>query len=376
MFGKSIKLFKLFGFQVSIDLTWIILAVLVTWSLAHGVFPMLYEDLETATYWYMGIAGAVGLFISIVWHEFWHSMIARKFGMAMKGITLFIFGGVAEMTEEPPSAKAEFSMAIAGPISSIVIGFIFIVIAWAIPADTEFGAAGAVFGFVGYLNFLLAGFNMVPAFPLDGGRVLRSILWAVKGNLRWATRIAASAGAAFGWFLIIFGVFRLIGGNFVGGIWLALIGMFIKGASNMSYRQLQIKEGLKGEHVRRFMKDQPVTVPPDITIRDFVEDYLYHYHFKMFPVSDGYKLLGCLRSTDIKEIPREEWTQHKVEELLKSCGTENTVHPKTDAADALAQMSNTGNRRLMVVENGELLGVLTMRDMMDFLSVKLDFEGE
>ena len=190
MFGRKIHLFTILGFDVSIDFTWLFLAVLVTWSLARGLFPVWFGNYSTATYWWMGAAGALGLFLSIVFHEFWHSIVARRFGLPMKGITLFIFGGVAEMEEEPENAKTELLMAIAGPISSVVLGVVFLLVfrlgvAVGLPEPVN-----GVLVYLGWLNLVLAVFNMLPAFPLDGGRVLRSILWFAKGNIRWATRVA------------------------------------------------------------------------------------------------------------------------------------------------------------------------------------------
>ncbi|MFQ5799880.1 MAG: site-2 protease family protein, partial [Bacteroidota bacterium] len=247
MFGKRIPLFKLFGFSVCIDASWFILAIFITWSLANWLFPDHFHGLPTATYWWMGVAGASGLFASIVFHEFCHSIIARRYGLPMKGITLFIFGGVAEMADEPESPKAEFLMAIAGPISSVVLatGLLFLYVvgkhaAWSEPIN-------GVLWYLWFINYVLAGFNLLPAFPLDGGRVLRSILWAIKGNLRWATRIASRLGSGFGLFLIIMGAINVFKGSVPGGIWLFLIGMFIRNASQMSYRQLLMRRSLAGE---------------------------------------------------------------------------------------------------------------------------------
>ena len=190
MFGKRITLFRLLGFEVKIDASWLIIAVLITWSLARAVFPAYFEGLSGATYILMGIVGALGLFSSIVVHEFSHSLVARRFGLSMKGITLFIFGGVAEMEEEPPTAKAEFFMAIAGPAASVVLGGVLLGIT---VLGTRYGWPNPVIGVLSYLwtiNLVLAAFNLLPAFPLDGGRVLRSALWGFTGRLAWATRIA------------------------------------------------------------------------------------------------------------------------------------------------------------------------------------------
>ena len=376
MFGKRIPLFSLFGFKVAIDFTWFILAVLITWSLADGLFPYYFKGFATSTYWWMGAAGAVGLFISIVFHEFCHSIVAKSFGIPMKGITLFIFGGVAEMNDEPNSPKSEFLMAIVGPASSVVLGGIFFLLWRAGKSAGWPGPVNAVFVYLGWLNVILAGFNMIPAFPLDGGRVLRSILWAIKKNLKWATRIASAFGSGFGILLIILGVITFIGGSFIGGVWYFLIGMFIRNASQMSYQQMLMRQALSGEHVRRFMKTDPVTVPDSISVRELVEDYFYRYHFKMFPVAEDGRLEGCISTKEIKEMPREEWDQHTVKEIMTTCSSTNAISPDTDAMKAISMMRSTNNSRLLVVEGDKLEGIITLKDMLKFLAMKVDLENE
>jgi Zn-dependent protease/CBS domain-containing protein len=376
MFGKRIPLFKLFGFKVNVDASWLILAVLVTWSLAKGLFPYYFTGFSNSTYWWMGIAGAVGLFMSIIFHEFCHSLVARQFGLQMKGITLFIFGGVAEMESEPKSAKAEFLMAIAGPLSSVLLGgFFYLVHIAAISAGWSSPVNGVLL-YLMIINLILAGFNLLPAFPLDGGRVLRSILWSVKGNLRWATRIASGLGSAIGVFMIIFGVLSFIAGSFIGGVWYFLIGLFIRQASRMSYSQLVMRNALAGEQIQRFMKTDPVTVSSSLPVDQLVSDYFYKFHYKMFPVSDGNGLKGCVTSKQVKELAREEWNRHTVKDVLIPCSEENAVSSQTDALQALSLMNRTGNSRLMVVDNNRLLGVVTLKDMLKFLSLKIDLESE
>ena len=370
------KLFKLLGFEVRIDASWIVIAVLVTWSLAKGAFPAWYPNLAPATYWTMGVVGALGLFVSIVAHEFCHSLVARKFGMPMKGITLFIFGGVAEMGDEPPTAKAEFMMAIVGPLSSLAIGGCCYLIYhlglqshWPTPVN-------AVTYYLFYINLILAAFNLLPAFPLDGGRVLRSILWGAKGNLRWATRVSSAIGAAFGIGLIILGVFQFISGNIIGGVWMFLIGMFLRNAAQMSYQQLLVRKALEGEPVRRFMNANPVTVQDSITVAQLVEDYIYKYHYKMFPVMAGEKLAGCITTRQVKEIPREAWDRETIREAASPCSPENTISPGTDAIKALAMMNQSGVSRLLVVEHGRLVGLVTLKDLLDFFSLKVELEEQ
>ncbi len=377
MFGKWIPLFKLFGFSVSVDTSWFILAILIVWTLSNSVFPDYFEGLSKGTYLWMGIAGALGLFASIVFHEFCHSLVARRFGLPMKGITLFIFGGVAEMLDEPKSPKIEFLMAIAGPVSSVLLATgLYLVrmatelMAWPAPINN-------VLYYLVLLNVGLAVFNLLPAFPLDGGRVLRSILWAIRGNLRWATRIASRLGSGFGVFLIIIGVLQFIRGDgYVGGIWSALIGMFIRNASATSYKQLIMRTSLGGEEIWRFMKINPITVPPTISVEQLVNDYFYRHQLKMFPVCNGDLLLGCISSDQVKQVLREQWEDLTVGDLVKPCSAENTITPQTDAVMALSIMNRTGNSRLMVVDGSRLVGIVTLKDMLKFLDLKIDLEGQ
>lgn len=376
MFGKRIDLFKLFGFQVRIDFSWIIIAVLVAWSLSTGFFPFYLEGLSTGTYWIMGIVGAAGLFLSIIFHEFAHSLVARRHGMPMKGITLFIFGGMAEMSDEPTSARGEFMMAAVGPVSSLAIAGVFYLLHL---AGAQVGMSRPVNGVVQYLafiNLILAAFNTLPAYPLDGGRVLRSILWAIKGNIRWATRIASGIGSGFGIALIILGIFNvLFAGNFIGGMWWFLIGIFLYNAARMSYQQLLTRRALEGESVRRFMKTDPVTVPPDLTLDRLVEDYVYAFHHKMYPVvTDSGKIEGCITTRQIKVIPREEWNQRQVGQVAAPCSGENSISADTDAIKALSLMNRTGSSRLLVTEGDRLAGVVTLKDMLKFLSLRVELD--
>lgn len=374
MFGSSIQLFKLFGFSVKVDASWLIIAALVTWSLASGVFPMYYEELAPATYIWMGLAGAIGLFASIVLHELAHSLAARRFGVEMRGITLFIFGGVAEMKDEPPSPLAEFVIAIAGPIMSVLIalvcgglGLLGMSVGWPTPVY-------GVLLYLGSINSLLVVFNMVPAFPLDGGRVLRALLWSIKDNLKSATRITSAIGSGFGMLLIFLGVVSFISGNFIGGIWWFLLGMFLNQASQMSYQQLLVRRVLEGEPVSRFMQEEVRTVPPNTTLDDFVENYVYRHHFKMFPVTDNGTLHGCMTTENVKRYPKEEWPRHTVVEVAEPCSRENTIESDADANTALKKMTQSGHSRLIVTKADGLQGVVALKDLMKFIALKLELE--
>ena len=372
MFGKSIRLFKIFGFTVKIDLSWFIILALVAWSLAEGLFPLVYAGLPRSVLWLMGLAGALLLFASIVFHELAHSLVERRYDLPIKGITLFVFGGVSEMEEEPSSARAEFMMAVAGPLSSMGLGFALYGLA---VLGVSVGVPPPVIGVTAYvavMNLVLAIFNLLPGFPLDGGRILRSILWFWKGDLRWATRIAAGVGKGFGLAFIAFGVINVALGSLVAGIWWTLIGLFLRSAAERSYRQLVVRQALAGEPVRRFMNERPVKVAPWATVETLVKDYAYKHHQRMFPVAENGNLFGCIDLGQVKTLPLGEWGRHAVLEYTQPCTPENSIAPEDDATEALARMGRSHTGRLLVVEDSKLVGVIALRDVMQFLSLKME----
>jgi predicted transcriptional regulator len=265
-------------------------------------------------------------------------------------------------------------MAGAGPLLSIVLGVLFLAIARFLQSG-EWPAA--VFGYLGTINLILAAFNLLPAFPLDGGRLLRALIWARKKSVRVATRVASKVGSAFGAILIGLALFSILTGNLIGGIWWFLIGMFLRGAAQSSYQQLLLRRALQGEQVRRFMHTDIVTVPVSITLKQLVDDYIYRYYHKMFPVVDAdERLVGCVTTTEIRAIPREDWDKHTVGEIAHRDIAKYTVRPDEDAVKVLSRMSKHGISRLMVVEDGRLHGVLTLKDLLRFFALKVELEEE
>lgn len=376
MFGKKIPLFKLFGFQINIDWSWFIVFILVAWSLAASAFPAQYGDLSQTTYWIMGVIGALALFASIVLHELGHSLVARRYDVHMTGITLFIFGGVAEMRQEPKKPVAEFFIAIAGPVVSVLIaaacGGLFL-----LGSNQSWSPAiQGVLGYLAMINAVVVIFNSIPAFPLDGGRVLRALLWKWKDNLKWATRVTSQIGSGFGLLLILLGVFAFLSGNFVGGMWWFLIGMFLRGAASMSYQQLLMRRALEGEPVSEFMNADPITVPEDATLDDFVENYVYRHHHKLFPVVSNGHLRGCITTEDVKNVSRSDWEITSVADVMHGCSDENTISKDTDAMDALSRMNQSDRSKLLVTDGERLAGVLSLKDLLQFFSLKVELEDE
>ncbi len=359
---------------MSIDASWFFIAILVTWSLAVGFFPSRNPQLPVYAYWVMGVIGALGLFASIIYHEFCHSLVARRYGLPMRGITLFLFGGVAEMAEEPADARTEFLMAAAGPASSVVLGGLFYLIYRGGAAADWPAAVLAVIGYLAFINWILAGFNLLPAFPLDGGRMLRAGLWRWQGDLRRATRWASQIGSGFAIALMALGAVSAFSGNPVGGLWYIVIGLFLRQAAQTSYTQVLARESLGDEKIRDRMSREPVSVPPAITIRELVEHYVYRYHFKFFPIVEDGKLVGCISTRRIKEVPREEWDRQTVGAAAEPCSPESVVSPDAEVREALTVMNRTGRSRLMVVENGYLVGIIALKDVMQMLALRMELE--
>ena len=375
MYGARLTLFELFGFKVQVDASWLFLALLVTWSLAEGYFPELYPALSKSDHWWMGIAGAIGLFGSLIFHELSHSLVARRFDLRIRGITLFIFGGVAELEDEPLTPRAEFFMAAAGPVASLFLALAFWAASGLARAAEAPLPAVAVGDYLATINGLLAAFNLIPAFPLDGGRVLRAALWHWRGDLRFATHWASRIGLGFGTLLQIAALFQLLAGNFVLAMWWFLIGLFLRGAANAAYYQMFARQAFAGEPVARFMSASPVTVPPRISIAELVEDYILRYQYDLFPVADGERLIGCVSTRQIKGLARAEWPLRRVDAIMDPCSHDNMIDAGADASAALGQMRRTGNSRLMVTRAGKLVGIVALKDMLGFLSLKMDLDA-
>lgn len=376
MFGNNVTLFEFLGFRVRANVSWVFLAILVTWSLAQGFFPTVYPGFTPLTYWSMGLVGMFGLFFSLLFHEFSHSLVARARGLPIRGITLFLFGGVAEMAEEPKDAKTEFWMAIAGPLASVFLGVVFYGLSALLSGLGVPEHAAGIARYLGFINLLLAAFNMVPGFPLDGGRVLRALLWHWKGDLRWATRVASMVGQGFGLLLVALGIINAISGNVIGGIWWLLIGLFLRAAASAAYQQLVAHQTFEGKPVSRYMTRDPVTVPPDLVVRRFVEDYLYRHSFDFYPVTEQDRLVGCVGSAQVKGLSGTAWEEARVADIMLPCDEQNSVTAGSDAGDALSIMQKTGNSRLLVTEGGRLVGILVLKDLLHYLQLKAELEGE
>lgn len=376
MFGYRINLFSLAGFRIGIDISWFFIAILLSWTLAVGYFPFYYPHLSPQNYWLMGLLGMLGLFISVILHELGHAVIARKFNLNISQITLFIFGGVAELKDEPPSPKAEFYVAIAGPIVSVILALITGFLAH---TGEQLGWPVMFTGVMSYLamiNTVVVIFNLIPAFPLDGGRVFRALLWWWKDNLEWATRIASHMGAGFGLFLIFMGILSFMSGSFFAGAWWVILGLFLQQAASSSRTQYYIRHELEGAKVSKFMTKNPISVSPDISIKDFVDAYVYQSHHHLYPITQGDQLVGYVSIKEVKHIPSDEWKNTAINKIMVPTSAIQTVTPETNALKALTliQENNVGSLLVVEDENKHLVGILTAQDLFKLIALKLELE--
>ncbi|MGH2405774.1 MAG: M50 family metallopeptidase [bacterium] len=366
---------RILGIPIEVHATWLIVFILIAWSLATGYFPQVGPELGTPTLVVLGVAASLLFFAALLLHELAHAYVAIREGLPVRSITLFIFGGVAQMTREPRKAGAEFRMAIAGPLTSVAIGAVFALLARvANRADLPL-ALRALFQYLAFINIAVAAFNMLPAFPLDGGRVFRSVLWYFTRNLSRATQIASAVGQGFAYLLIGVGLYRALGGNGVGGLWTMFIGWFLLQAAQSGYRQIQMRQALRGVEVRDVMREQVNAVPGDLTLAEFVHDHLMRSRDSEFCVTDNGHLRGLISLDDVKRVPRERWDEVKVEEAMSREETCPTVRASQSAYEALMLLGNESVSQVAVREGSRLVGTITRQDLLGYIRNRLALQG-
>jgi len=369
---KGVKLFRVLGIQISLNYTWFIVFGLIAWSLASGYFPSYYPDLSRSAYWVMGFLGAFFLFLSVLVHELTHSYIAKREGIEVKEIILFIFGGISQLTKEPEDSKKELKVAIGGPLSSLVLALIFWILFKTTLRSPHLILFTGLLGYLAFINLSLAIFNLIPGFPLDGGRVLRALYWRKTGSLKKATRIASETGKWIGVGIIILGLFWILTGNLIGGFWFVIIGIFLRSAAEGGLQQVVMKGALEGVKVRELMSHGIISVEPSLHIDRLVEDfYLTHKHIT-YPVVKDEKIIGIVTLKQVKEVPRDQWVEKTVREVMMPIREEIMLDPDGEAVDALQKMIRTGEGRLPVVKDGKVVGMVTRKDILSLLEIKTD----
>jgi Zn-dependent protease/CBS domain-containing protein len=373
---NSLHLGRIHGIDIAINWSWLIIFVLFTWSLAEFFFPALYPDWSTGTLWLVAAISAVLLFGSVLVHELSHSLVAQAEGIPVSSIILFVFGGVSNIRREPPTPGGELAMAAIGPAASFVIGLICFGLLNALGPILPSTVQG-VLGALAFYNVALAIFNLIPGFPLDGGRVLRAVVWAVTGSFIRATRIAVLSGHVVAYIFIFGGLLLAISGALLSGIWLAFIGWFLNSAASTSQQQAILESSLRGVSVGDVMRRPPIEVPAETSLRDVVDHYVLAENVRTVPVvTDHDHLVGLVTVDSIRRFPREEWSSVRAADAIVPAASVPTATPDESLVQALTDLSQTDADELPVVTHGDLVGVLTRGDVMRFIQVRHDLNGD
>lgn len=370
---RGFSLFRIAGIQIRLDPSWILIFLLVLWSLSAGYFPRLHPDQDTATYWAAGLLATLLFFGSLLVHELSHSLVARHAGLEVPSITLFLFGGASEMTREPDDPRTELRIAIVGPLASFALAGLFGAVAFALDAAATEppGMMRAVVGYLAWINVALGVFNMLPGLPLDGGRVLRAVIWWRSGSRLRGSRIASQAGRGLGIGLAILGGLQIFAGALLGGVWLILIGLFLRGLAGASFQSLVLRQSLQDATVRDVMVADPVMVGPEVSLQELVEDYVLAHGYRGFPVVEGDRVLGLISIDRVREVAPEKRSSTRVGERLEPLEPSRCIEPGSSLSDAFERMSRTGERRLLVMEEGNrLVGLLTWTGLVRFLELR------
>jgi len=367
----SFRIARIAGIDIEINASWLVILVLLTFSLAVSWFPATVPRQSTLIYWALGFIAALLLFVSVLLHELAHSLVARARGVPVKSITLFIFGGVSDLQQEPQTPGVEFQIAIVGPLTSLAIGVVSLVTGNLIGPNAPLVAA--VLGYLGVTNVLLGAFNLIPGFPLDGGRVLRAIIWRVTGSLRRATRAATLVGQVIAYLFIVAGVFLFFGGNFINGLWFGFIGWFLLQAAQAANSQVMLESVFKGVTVGQLMSPPPLTAPANISLQQLVDGYLLPHGVRAIPVvrSDDQQLVGLVTLADIRQTPREQWPQTPVGHAMVPLERLHAVRPQQNLNDVLPLMTSRDVNQLPVVDDtGRLVGILSRDAILRYVEIR------
>jgi Zn-dependent protease/CBS domain-containing protein len=378
MLGNSIRLFRIAGIDVGVHISWFVIFGLVMWSLAVGVFPSFpgLKGLPEWEYWVLGAITALLLFASVIVHELAHSFVAKSRGLQVRSITLFIFGGVSNLAGEAKSPSTEFAIAVVGPLTSFVIAAVAFVIDAVVPPSAA--ELDAVLSYLVYINVALGLFNLIPGFPLDGGRVFRALAWSLTGSLRRGTEIAAFVGQLVAYGLLLIGFYLiLVQGELIQGIYFAAIGWFLQSAANSSLQQVLVEQRLRGARVADVVEPDTTGVAPDVPLATLIEDYFMRGNRRAVPVVADGRLVGMVTVGDVKEVPRDRWPTTTVGEVMGGRERVVSVSSRDTLQKALEALAAGDFEQVPVVDGGTLVGVVTRADIVRQLQLReaLGFEG-
>jgi Zn-dependent protease len=363
--NPSFRIGKVFGISLGVNWSWAILFALIVWSLAANFFPAQNPGLSRVEYAAMAVVAAVLFFCSLLLHELGHAYQARREGVEIEGITLWLFGGVARFKGMFESAGAEFRIAVAGPLVSLALGVVFVSLALAVHGA---GAIDGVAAWLGYINFALLLFNLLPALPLDGGRVFRAALWALRGDFGWATRIASDVGRAFGFLMVGVGILLVVLGS-ISGVWLAFVGLFLVQAAALEGRYGVLREALGDLRVRDLMVREPVTVRADVSLAEFMDEVARAHRYTTYPVRDDGRVVGLLPFSAVARVPRGDWGGHLVSECMLPRDQVPVVTEGEELMEAVAELGHGKIDRALVLDGDRLVGLLSVTDVGRLLAV-------
>lgn len=372
---RSFGQFQVAGITIGFDYSWFIIFGLVLLALSGGYFPHYYPGYRTQTYWIAGIFATLLFFASLVIHELAHSLVAIRSGIEIKEITLFIFGGVSRITEEPKDPVTELKIAAVGPMASFALAVAFWII-MKLFAGVQFILLTGIFYYLAWINLALGIFNLIPGFPLDGGRLFRALFWWRTGSLTRATRVAADLGKGFAVALMILGGIQIFRGDLIGGIWFIFIGMFLRGMSQRGYEEVVIRRTLENVPVREIMTREVVTVTANLSLYELIYHYFLQYPYRGFPVKDDGRILGMISLNQVKDIPPGEYPVLSVKDFLTRLSDDMVISPEGTLDEAMKQMTQTDLDRLLVMQQGELVGLITRKSLMRFVEIKQILEPE
>jgi Zn-dependent protease/CBS domain-containing protein len=361
---------RIFGIDIKIDSSWIVIFVLFSWSLAGGYFPKSHPHWSFALNWLLGVVTSLFVFASVLVHELTHSLVAIKQGEKVQSITLFILGGVAQISQEPKEPLQEFRMAVVGPLSSFVLAGLFYVLSRELLPLSEPLRASA--GYLAIINLTLGAFNLLPGFPMDGGRVFRSIVWKITGDLKKATRIASMAGDGIAYLLIFLGIVRFLQGG-LDGLWFVLIGWFLHSAATRGYSQIMITDALKGMKARDLMNTEFETIPAGLPVQALVDDYILKKRERVFLVAVGGDLKGIICLEDVKGLPRDAWAQSPVSQIMTPKEELRSVTLDADGLQVMTSLTEGDVHQVPVMDGDKVAGIICRGDILKTLQLKAEF---
>ena len=364
----SLRIGKFAGIDIYIHVSWIIILVLLTVSLAIGWFPQLYPGQSTATYWIVSLIAALLLFVSVLLHELAHSLVARRRGLPVKNITLFIFGGVSNIEQEPKDPGIEFQVAVVGPLTSLLIGAVCFLLQ--LPLRGTNSPLEEILFYLAVTNVLLGVFNLIPAFPLDGGRVLRSIIWKISGSMRQATRAASITGQVIAYLFILLGIWLFFTVSLLDGIWLGFIGWYLLSSAQSANSQVMLASVFNNVTVGEVMNPKPMTVPANISLQQLVDAYFLPGGLRYALVMQADQLVGLITLSDIRHIPREQWGLVPVSSAMIPLSRLHVVSPQQTLSDVLPLMAGRDVNQLPVVQNGAPVGIVSRDAIVQYLEVR------